>query len=346
MARGGSPSDWQRPTSADVARLAGVSPTTVSLVLSGKSTRISEATKARGFEAVQTLGYRPNRAAQGLRRGRSSTIGLITDQIAAEAFSGPIVSGAHDTVWDRGQMMLIVNATLNARRIETAVGNLLDQQVDAIIFATIGTREVRLPSLIHRVPTVTVNSFSRDRDLPAVVPDEWSGGRAVVEHLLGLGHRRITMLAGVRSAWATGVRVRAARQALQAAGIRPDPTRLMYGNYRFDSGYELALKAMAMTPRPTALLCGNDQMAAGAYLALARLGLRVPEDVSVAGYDDEPLAGFLTPGLTSVTLPFYELGQRGAALLLDAKGPLAPTTQMVDCPVVVRGSTAPPSYRS
>lgn len=342
MARGGVTGSWQRPTSADVARLAGVSPTTVSLVLSGKAARISEGTKTRVLDAVETLGYRPNRAAQGLRRGRSSTIGLITDQIAAQPFSGPIVAGAHDVAWERGQMLIMVNATLNARRIEAAVDNLLDQQVDAVLFAAIGTREIRLPQQVHRVPTVMVNAFSRDRDLPAIVPDEPAGARALADHVLALGHRHIAMLAGGRSAWATGVRVHATRQAMQAAGLRPDPTRLFYGNYRFDGGYELAQEAMRRTPRPTALLCGNDQMAAGAYLALARMGLRVPDDVTVVGYDDEPLAGILDPPLTTVRLPFYELGRLGASLLLDGPGRPAAAHHVVDCPVVIRASSAPP----
>ena len=340
MALGVPPGSWQRPTSADVARLAGVSPTTVSLVLTGKATRISEATKGRVLDAVETLGYRPNRAAQGLRRGRSSTIGLITDRIAAEAFSGPIISGAHDVVWERGQMLIMVNATLGNRRLESAVENLLDQQVDALLFAAIGTREIRLPQQVHRVPTVMVNSFSRDRDLPALIPDEWTGARSLADHVLSLGHRHIAVLAGGRSSWATGVRVRATRQALLSAGLRPDPTRLAYGNFRFDSGYELTLQAMGRSPRPTALICGNDQMAAGAYLALARLGLRVPDDVTVVGYDDEPLAACLQPGLTTVRLPFYELGRFGATQLLDAHGPLKPTTRVVECQVVVRGSSA------
>lgn len=333
---------WQRPTSADVARLAGVSPTTVSLVLSGKASRISDATKARVLEAVETLQYRPNRAAQGLRRGHSRTIGLITDQIATRPFSGPIISGAHDVVWERGQMLIMVNATLGSRRIENAVENLLDQAVDALLFAAIGTREIRLPTQVHRVPTVMINAFSRDRDLPAIIPDEWAGARAIADHVVGLGHRHVAMLAGTRSAWATGVRVQAARRALQAAGLRLDPSRLHHGNYRFDGGYELAMEAMARTPRPTALICGNDQMAAGAYLALARLGLRVPDDVTVVGYDDEPLARELEPALTTVALPFYELGRLGATLLLDGPSPLTPHTHVVACPLVVRASSAPP----
>lgn len=342
MEQGDDPQAWRRPTSADVAKLAGVSPTTVSLVLSGKATRISEATKARVLGAVEDLGYRPNRAAQGLRRGRSSTIGLITDQIAASPFSGPIVSGAHDVAWERGHMLIMMNATVNARRGGTAVDNLLDQQVDAILYAAIGTREVRLPQQVHRVPTVMVNAFPPDHDLPAIIPDEWSGARALGDHLFDLGHRHVAMLAGVRGAWATGVRVRALRQAMQSAGVRPDPSRLYYGNYRFDSGYALAHEAMQRNPRPTALVCGNDQMAAGAYLALARMGLRIPEDVTVVGYDDEPLAALLDPPLTTVTLPFYELGRLGATLLLDTPDALKAGTHVVDCPVVVRGSSAPP----
>ncbi len=326
-----------------MARLAGVSPTTVSLVLSGKGARISKATQAKVHAAVESLGYRPNRTAQGLRRGESSTIGFITDQIAAQPFSGPIVSGAHDVVFERGKMLLMVNTTLAAKRIERAIENLLDQQVDAIMFATIGTREIRLPAGIHRVPSILVNAVARDHDLPSVIPDEWAGGRAIADHVLGLGHRRVAMLAGVRAAWATGVRVKALRQALLAHGLRPDAARVLYGNYRFDTGYDLARAVMTGPRPPTALICGNDQMAAGAYLALARLGLSVPDDVSVVGYDDEPLAELLEPKLTTVKLPFYDLGRQGIEMLLAASGPLPPRTHTLATPLVVRSSSAAPA---
>ena len=331
-----------RPTSADVARLAGVSRTTVSLVLTGKGSRISQPTQDRVAQAVTQLGYRPNRAAQGLRRGTSSTIGFLTDLIAAGSFSGAVVSGVHDLVWERHHMLLMMNTTRNSHRLDSAVEDLIDHRVDGLVFAAAGTRAVRLPRMTRRLRTVLVNAFDADGTYPSVLPDERSGGRAAVDHLIGLGHERIAFVAGRRNAWATHERVTSYRQGLLAADLRPHAYAVRFGDFRLHSGYSLAVEVLGTGPRPTALLCGNDQMAVGAYLACARLGLDVPGDVSIVGYDDDPTTVDLDPGLTTVRLPLYELGRRGAQRVLDPSDPLEPTREFLDCPLVVRGSTAPP----
>ena len=331
-----------RPTIVDVGRHVGVSATTVSLVLSNQDTKISSATRQRVLDAVRELGYRPNRAAQGLRSGRTQTLGFVTDEIAVQPFSGPTVSGIHDVAWEQHSLLLMVNTTRNPSRIRAAVEDLVDRQVDGLIFAAIGTREIALPDLVHKVPTVLVNAFASDGDLPAILPDEHAGGRAAVEHVLALGHEHIAYLTGRENAWATKARHRGYLDGLAAAGLDAADHPILSGNYRIDSGYELTLRAMSATPRPTALLCGNDQMATGAYIALARMGLRVPDDVSVVGYDDEALAADLRPALTTVRIPFYEMGRMAAQHTFAGTVDDLPPMTYLSCPLVARASTAPP----
>jgi LacI family transcriptional regulator len=336
------PMPTSRPTLADVGRAAEVSATTVSLILNGRDAKISEATRQRVLAAVEALGYRPNRAAQGLRLGKSSTIGFLTDEIAIQPFSGPMIAGIHDLIWEQRSLLLMVNTTRNPSRLQAAVDDLLDRQVDALIFAAMGTRQVEFPPVPAHVPALLVNAFTADGSIPSILPDELAGGRAAIEHVLSLGHRRITFIAGREAAWATRARLKGYLEGLASAGLNPADNPVHFGNYRIDSGYELTLRAMDRPNRPTALLLGNDQMAAGAYLALARMGLRIPDDVSVVGYDDEPLAADLSPALTTVRIPFYEMGRIAAQHTLDQTINELPSRCYEPCTIVHRSSTNPP----
>ncbi len=332
----------QRPTMSDVSRAAGVSQTTVSLVLSGQDAKISAPTRERVMAAVEELGYRPNRAAQGLRLGQTSTIGFLTDEIAIQPFSGPMIAGIHDLAWEKRSLLLMVNTTRNASRLRAAVNDLLDRQVDALIFAAMGTRQIEFPDVGRRVPTLLVNAFTPEGALPCILPDERAGGRAAVEHVLAMGHHRIAFITGREGAWATKMRLLGFREGLEAAGLDPDKAPVYMGNYRIDSGYELTLRAMRGKHRPTALLMGNDQMATGAYIALARMGIRIPDDVSIVGYDDEPIAADLAPALTTVRIPFYEMGRMAAQHTLNGTISELPPVTSVPCSIVHRSSTNPP----
>ena len=334
--------DAPRPTMVDVSRAAGVSPTTVSLVLNGRDGKISKATRDRVLATVADLDYRPNRAAQSLRLGKTSTIGFLTDEIAIEPFSGPMIAGIHDLAWEQRCLLLMVNTTRNPSRLRMAVKDLLDRQVDALIFAAMGTRQVEFPDVSTSVPTLLVNAFTRDGRLPSILPDELAGGRAAVEHVLAMGHSRIAFIAGREGAWATGMRIQGYREGLEAAGRDPDRHPIYLGNYRIDSGYELTSQVMQARRPPTALLLGNDQMATGAYLALARLGMRIPDDVSVVGYDDEPIAADLAPALTTVRIPFYEMGRIAAQHVLDGTVAQLPSRTFEPCTIIHRSSTNPP----
>lgn len=335
----------RRPTIADVARLAGVSSATVSFVVNGRDDeRISPETKQRVLGAVEALGYRPNRAAQALRTRRTRTIGFVTDEIAVKAPAGHAISGVHDVAREHGSMLLIVHATRDRGLLARAIEDLLDRQVDAIVYAAVGTEASSLPNVARHVPFVLVNCFVADGDVPSIVPDEEAGGRAATGVVVAAGHRRIAFIAGDDRAWATGRRVAGYRSALAAAGITVDDEPILYGNFRADSGYELTRAVISRRERPTAILCGNDLMAVGAYFAVKEMGMRVPEDVSVMGYDDqEDLAADLSPPLSTVRLPFYEMGRWAAEHIVAASVDELPPMTYAKCPVVERASIATPA---
>ena len=333
-----------RPTMVDVGRIAGVSPTTVSFVVNGRTgAGISPETQQRVLDAIDLLGYRPNLAAQGLRTRRTRTIGFVSDEVAVSPPAGRTISGAHDFARKHDTVLLTVNTTRDPRARRRTIEDLLDRQVDAIIFAVVGTKRVSLPDAAHQIPTVLVNCFVANDAIPCILPDETSGGRQATEVVLAQGHRRIAFLTGYPGAWATRARLKGYRLALKRAGVALDDTLVRSGNFKADSGYELACGLLTVRERPTAILCGNDRMALGAYLALKEHGVRIPDDVSIVGYDDqEDLAPEVHPSLTTVHLPYYIMGNWAAEQILDHRVGELPSRTYAGCPVVARRSVGPP----
>jgi len=329
----------------DVARLAGVSPATVSFVLNRTSGQtISDETRERVLQAVAELGYRPNRAAQGLRQGRSATIGFVSHDADFGEFAASAIKGAHETCVPRGILLLLVNTGGSNRQAAQLVADLLDQQVDALIFAAVGTRPVVLPEAARRVPTILLNCFTARDPIPAILPDEERGGRQATQALLDLGHRDLAYLTGSPGQWATKARLRGFRDALRGAGLDPRGPMVLSGNYHADSGYDLVRTLLRRGPRPTAIMCGNDRMAVGALLALLEAGIRVPEEVSVMGYDDQfQLAAEIRPALSTVRLPYDAMGRLAAEGLVGGGYEPSAGRTMVHCPLVMRDSTAAPA---
>ena len=329
---------------SDVGRMAGVSATTVSFVLNENSgQKISAETRQRVLQAVADLGYRPNRMARGLRTRRTATIGFVTDEIAVEPFAGATILGANDVAWASGNLLLVVNTTRETRIVSDAVDELLDRRVDAIIFAVVGTRLVTVPEAIKSVPTVLLNGHVSGGLLPSVLPDEVEGGRAAAEMLITAGHRRLAYLTGQAALWPTRARLRGFRKALASAGLDPAEAIVRRGNYRADSGYQLARDLVREGRVPTGILCGNDRMAIGAYLALQEAGLRVPDDVSLVGYDDQvDLAADITPALSTIRMPYYQMGRWAAEKVVSKTVGTLPARTYLPCPPVPRRSVAPP----
>lgn len=324
---------------ADVSRIAGVSPTTVSFVINNQPGQtISPATKQRVLEAVRELGYKPNPAAQSLRSQRTRTIGFITDDIMWPTPAGGMIAGAHDVTDEHESALLVMHATREPGRILEVMDQLESRNVDAIVYAVVGTRAIDLPIPRAGTRTVLMNGL-HDEYEQQVLPDETQGQFTATKLLVDAGHRRIRYIAGDLPSWATKQRRQGFRKALAGTGIRYSAEMTTYGNFRPDSGYDLARRALREAQRPTALMCGNDLMALGAYFAAKELGFRVPEDVSIVGYDDHvDIAAYTHPPLTTIKLPYYEMGRAAAELCMQP--PESPTCRIVGCELVERSSVS------
>lgn len=341
-----------RPTSKDVARLAGVSHTAVSFVFNGRAEgNLSPATQERIRQAADRLGYRPDPVARGLRRRRTAVIGLVTDEIATSPFAGRLLRGAMETAWDSEHLVLTVDSGGDPAKEDAAVAELLDRRVDGIIYAAMSLRRVRVPEGLHRTHSVLANCVPDDDSLPAVIPAERAGGRTAARLLLDEGHRRVAMVGG-QDDMASADRLRGFRDALRAEGITVPKEWVVRSGGEISSGYEGALRVLdgiAADRRPTGVFCYNDRVAAGVLHAATRLGIAVPEELSVVGYDDqEHMAAYLTPALTTVALPHRAMGEAAARLLLDSidTGRTSPATvRRLACPVISRASVGPAPSR-
>jgi LacI family transcriptional regulator len=336
----------RRPTMLDVARLAGVSQTAVSFVLSEAplAERIPEETRDRIREAVRTLGYRPNASAKVLRTGTSDSIGFITDESASNPFSGGMIVGAQRLAWDRGKMLIIVNTEGDPAVADAAVEIMLQRHVEGIIYAADYHQEVKPPAALAEVPSVLLDCFSADRTFPSVVPDEVGGARLATEHLLAMGHRRVGFINVHPQLAAAPGRLAGYRQALAHHDLPFDPALVRHATSHdnADEGYVGGCELLALPEPPTALFCATDRMAMGAYDAIRERGLRISEDVAVVGFDDQQIiARFLRPALTTVALPHRAMGEWAVQYLLtghDATHGSPPVQHLMPCPLVVRGS--------
>ncbi|MCF4123125.1 LacI family DNA-binding transcriptional regulator [Antribacter sp. KLBMP9083] len=334
---------------SDVAAAAGVSTSTVSLVLNDRTSRISGETRERVREAAAAVGYTPNSIARGLRTQRTRTIGLVSDVIATTPFAGRMLAGAQDAAREHGHLLILVNTGADPAVEQEAIRALVDHQVDAMIYATMWHQVVETPEgLPDR--TVFLDCRPADGTHPAVVPDEVAGGLAAVRELVGAGHERIAFvdIAEPNPPVASGLRHQAYLEVLAEAGITPDPAWHVHGEETTAASGRVAAERLLDLPphrRPTAIFCFNDRMAAGAYVAVHHRGLDVPGDVSIVGYDDQQLvAGELDPPLTTVALPHYEMGRWATEVALGAREPPATPDQTyrMPCPIVRRDSVSSP----
>jgi LacI family transcriptional regulator len=336
----------KRPSMNDVARLAGVSQTTVSFVVNEvEGANIPPETQARVWAAVEELGYRPNAIARGLRSNRTHTIGFITDEIATTPHAGKILEGAQELAWANEYLLLLVNTGGDQTLKKAAVDMMLDRQVDGIIYATMYHRSVIPPADLHEVPAVLLDCYVEDRSLPSVVPNEMLGGYTATELLLKKGHRRVGFANNFEPIPATLGRLTGYKQALAAYGISFDETLVQTGESEPAGGYRAIKALMRLPDPPTAIFCFNDRMAMGAYDALRKLSLSVPNDVAIIGFDNQELiATNLHPSLTTVALPHYEMGQWAAQQLLelidnpDEGTGDDPVQHQLPCPLIERQS--------
>jgi len=339
--------EGRRPTMTDVARIAGVSQSSVSLVLNCMTgARISDQTRERVMKAAQEVGYTlPSQRRVERRAEAGNTIAFVIDEISTSPHPVVSLDGVRDVAWEAGYLVTSYVTRSNPdleRATLKAIEN--DPRVMGIIYATIFTREVKRPDVAGSLPTVLLNCYSGDADDVAIVPAEVSGGFTATEFLIGKGHHRIGFINGEPWMDASVDRLKGLEKAFAKHGIAFDPGLVRNGDWLPLKGYQLARELLALEDRPTAIFCANDLMALGAIEAAAELGLSVPGDVSIMGYDDQELARYTHPPLTTLVLPNYEMGRHAAELLIEAVAsgqPVRPGVFRVDGPVVERGSVNP-----
>lgn len=336
-----------------VAERAKVSVSTVSLVLNGRDGgRVKPAISRRVRRSAEELGYSPNLLARGLRTSQTQTIGLISDRVASTPFAGRMLAGAQNAAWDAGRLLLLVDTGGNAEMEQEAVRALAQRNVDALIYASMYHRVVELPAVPAELPLVVLDARPADdrADIAWVVPDEAGGAHAAVTALLDAGHTRIGYCSDAVDVPAVRERLRSFHDTLAERGITAPPELVVQvdGSNAAD-GREAASRLLSLPEPPTALFCYNDRMAMGAYRAAREFGLRIPEDLSIVGFDDqEHVADGLAPGLTTVALPHYEMGVWAAEQVLatlSGDEPGEPSQRRMPCPLVSRESVAAPRTR-
>ena len=333
-------------TIRDVARAAWVSPSTVSNLLNGRDGRMRSGTKQRILRTIDELGYRPSRVARQLRTGRTQVIGLVVPSVA-NPFWGAFARAIEEAALRKGQQTLLCNSEREPDRERTYVDELWAGGVEAVIIGS------SLPSLDHLRPhierglrLVAFDRESQDDDDPpslcSVSVDNALGCRLATEHLLALGHRRIGFISGAIATVSRVRRLAGYREALKAAGVRASD-ELVWANprgYGDTDSADLGRQGMAALLRlpnlPTAVVAINDMYVIGACAAVREAGLRVPDDVSVVGFDDIALAKLFNPPLTTVHQPLVEM----ARLAVDAAGGEERSWSPMTPRLVVRASTA------
>lgn len=334
----------RRPTIDDVARLAGVSTGTVSNVLSG-SRYVRPETRARVEQAFAQLEFRPSRIARALTVRRTLTVAMLVPDITNPFFAS-LIQGVEQALAPHGYVLVVANAGNDGAVEERYLAEFGERRVDGLVAATAGVAPEVLLRVAAITPTVLVDRTIEPWPGDAVVDDDRAGIGAVVEHLVGLGHRDCALLDGERFLSTAKDRLAGMQDALARHGLEPWADSA--GPFTLDSGYERAHELLAdPSHRPTAVCAANDLLAMGVLRAAGDLAIRVPADLSVTGYDDIQFAAFTSPPLTTVRQPAGTIAARIVDLLHGRMSdPAQPGRRIVVEPeLVVRSSTAPPRNR-
>lgn len=333
----------KRVTLADVAERAGVSRTAVSLILNDRpGTRLSAEAAERVRTAAAELNYRPNLAAQSLRIGKTRTIGFISDDVAITRYASAMIRGALDVADHHAHTMLIAETGADSDRVSKALDAMLDRQADGVIFGSMAARRIEVPPLPGDLPVVLLNATSA-KNYPRVLPAEHEAGYRMARVLLDRGHRRIAIIgkptrdpSDPRVSATLGDRFAGIQEAFAAFDI--DPSVVIDEDlWEPQRGYQAAQMLLDSGADVTALLALNDRLAFGAYQAFQERGRRIPADISIASFDDDVIASYLRPGLTTAQIPYEEMGRQAMTMLL-LEHAVAGQERLVPMPIKIRES--------
>ncbi|NLJ90872.1 MAG: LacI family transcriptional regulator [Clostridiales bacterium] len=336
----------------EIAKLAGVSPTTVSYVINGTK-KLRPETVKKVNEAIEKLQYSPNTVAQTLRKGKTTTIGVITEDI--RIFPTPeILNGISEGLEKAKYQMLVHDLHLYEKiwpdydnivkyknKINKGVNLLQQSMVTGIIYVSMHDR--KLGKLINKIDLPIVYAYSYpSEDNSYVTYDDYTSAKSMVEYLISLGHKNIGIICGYKDSFPTQTRLQGVLKALEEHNITIPEEYITYGDWEFKSGYEKANYLLALKKRPTAIFALNDIMASGCYSAITKANLRIPEDISVAGFDNRDVSRYLEPPLTTMGLPLKELGNEAVNMLFEKINSKkdVPLYTVLPCNIHIRESTA------
>jgi LacI family transcriptional regulator len=330
-------------TIKDVAALAGVSFTTVSHVLN--DTRpVSADARRRVLAAVEEIGYLPSAVARSLRKSETKIVGVLVPNVN-NPFFAELVVGVEECCRLAGYSVFLCNSDNDPKRQQQYMRTLLEKRIDGLLLSSAGDAA----ALARIFKLATVPSVTVDRLVPGARADRVSvnnadGAYKAVKHLLDLGHRHIACISGPAEFEVTGERVDGWRRAQMDMGVTPDESLLIESDFSSAGGYEAARSLLRARSAMTALFASNDMMALGALRAAAEMGLKVPQQLSIVGFDDVELSSFVYPALTTVGCSIKELGREAARVLIDRiENPAAPLKDVLLTPrLVVRESTSAP----
>ncbi|MFD5560763.1 LacI family DNA-binding transcriptional regulator [Kitasatospora griseola] len=328
------------PTLSEIARAAGVSAPTVSKVLNGR-TDVAPATRAKVEEILRRTGYRRRRTTAPPSR----LLDLVFHQLDS-AWAVEVIRGVENVARDEGLSIVLSESAGRLTPGQTWVDGVLARRPAGVVLVLSDLDAAQRDQLTSRdIPFVVLDPAGDPADgVPAVGTGNWQGGLAATRHLLDLGHRRIAVISGPSGMMCSRARVDGYRTALETARLPVDPELIHEGDFHHEAGYAAARALLTRDDRPTAIFAGNDLQALGVYEAARELGLRVPQDLSVVGFDDLPLARWVGPPLTTVRQPLVEMAETAARLAVELGRGEHPAATRVDLAtsLVVRASTAPP----
>ena len=331
----------KKPTMSDIAARLGISQASVSLVLNdAPGTRISRVTRERVWAVAAELGYRKaSRSTAG-----NGVIGLLINDLTTTQHLGDLLEGARDEAAENGCLLSMFSTQADARTELEVLDHLASRPLVGILYACLITQAVQPPARLQQMPTVLLNCHAAMDAFPSVVPDDVAGGFSATAALLEAGHRRIAMINGEDWIEAARDRLQGYRQALATYHVAVDPDLVLSGGWTLASGREQTLRLLDLASPPTAIFCFCDRMALGAYEAVRERGLRIPDDISVVGFDDEIFAADMSPPLTTVDLPHDQMARWAVRRLLDLDDAPAVDGRFrkvkVECRLIARDSVA------
>lgn len=326
----------------EVARLAKVSTATVSRTING-SDKVTPETAERVRKAIETLKFYPNTNARALGSGRSSLYGLIISDIT-NPFFPELVKSFEDIAVQYGQEVLVANTNYDPHRMEVCVSRMLQRKVDGVAIMTSEIAEHLIDEFNSRkIPLAFLDTATPQKGISNILVDYTAGIDAAVEHLLELGHKTIGFIAGPMSLASARIRKRAFINALKRNDLKLDTQFIEEGNHRTDGGHEAMLRLLDHKAHPTAVIASNDLTAIGAMGAVFERGLRIPQDISIVGFDDIDLSAFTQPALTTVRLSRQEIAKMAFRALYNTyqTGATKGAEYTIQPNLIVRKSTGP-----